>query len=77
MIIIAAFGILFGTLSIFTVGVIFVPLAALCAIVALIGSIAQGRFTPAFLAILAFILAGLGVLFSPTLWPLVAAIAVR
>jgi hypothetical protein len=37
MIAVAIMGIVFGILGIFTIGVVFVPLAALCAVVALIG----------------------------------------
>jgi hypothetical protein len=74
MIAVAIMGIIFGILGIFTIGIVFVPLAALCAVVALIGGgIVRGQSATGFLAILAGILAGVGFAASPTLWLATAA----
>jgi len=74
MIAVAIMGIVFGILGIFTIGIVFVPLAALCAVVALIGGgIVRGQSATGFLAILAGILAGVGFAVSPTLWLATAA----
>ena len=57
MIDVAAFGIVFGVPSIFTIGIVFASLAVLCAVVVLIDGIAQERLVTAFLGIPAGVLA--------------------
>jgi predicted metalloprotease len=63
-------------IGVFTFGVIFVPLAALCAVVALIGNIVRLQFSVAFPAVLAGTLAIAGVVVSPSAW-LAAGLVVR
>jgi hypothetical protein len=72
----AIFGCIFGIFGIFTFGIIFVPLAFLCAIVGLITGIRTGQFSTAFIAVLGGALAVAGFVVSPSLWVLtVAAVA--
>jgi len=67
------FGCIFGILGIFTVGIIFVPLAAICSVVGLLRGIFGGSASGIGLSILAAALAIWGVVVSPTLWLLIAA----
>jgi hypothetical protein len=66
--VLAIFGCIFGILGIFTIGFVFVPLAALCALLGFFGGIAKKSASTAFLAIVAGILAGVGWTTSPSLW---------
>jgi len=66
------FGCLFGLLGIFTIGLIFVPLAALCAVVGILRGIIGGSMLGMGTSLLAGILAGFGVVSSPSLWLVLA-----
>ncbi len=72
--ILAIFGVLFGILGIFTIGIIFVPLAAICATFALVSGIVNGRFTTVLLAFSGGVLTVAGWSMSPSLWVLTAAL---
>lgn len=63
-----ALGCVFGVLGIFFIGLIFVPLAALCAIIGLIRGIGSGSATAIGLSILAGILCFFGFAVSPSFW---------
>ncbi len=63
-------GCVFGVLGIFFIGLIFVPLAALCAIIGLIRGIGSGSATAVGLSIIAGILCFFGFAVSPSLWVL-------
>lgn len=64
----AIFGCIFGILGIFTIGIVFVPLAALCALFGLLSGLAKQQFSTALMAIVAGILAAVGWVTSPSLW---------
>lgn len=68
-----ALGCIFGILGIFFIGLIFVPLAALCAITGLVRGIGSGSFTAIGLSIIAGMLSIFGFMVSPSLWALVGA----
>jgi hypothetical protein len=59
---------LFGILGIFFSGIIFVPLAALCAIIGLVRGIGSGSIVAIGLSLLALVLCFFGFLTSPSLW---------
>lgn len=63
-------GCVFGVLGIFFIGLIFVPLAALCAIIGLIRGIGSGSATAVGLSIIGGILCFFGFAVSPSLWVL-------
>jgi hypothetical protein len=74
--VLAVFGCVFGILGIFTIGIVFVPLAALCAVFGLIGGIVKGQMSTVLLAVIAGVLVVVGWVTSPSLWVLTAAILV-
>ena len=61
-----------GILGIFTLGIIFVPLAALCSVVGIIRGIIGGSGAGIGVSILGIILTVAGFALSPSLWLLVA-----
>lgn len=69
----AIFGCLFGVLGIFTVGIIFVPLAGLCALVGLASGLNSHDTGATFMAMVAGALTVAGWMSSPSLWLLTAA----
>lgn len=73
MIAVAIMGCVFGILGIFTLGVVFVPLAALCAVVSFLGGITTLRFSAVFLGLVAGVLTCWGYFLSPSLWLLTGA----
>jgi TPR repeat protein len=62
------FGCLFGILGIFTFGIVFVPLAALCAVIGLARGIGGGSAAGMGTSILAGLLSVVGFAVSPSLW---------
>ena len=67
------FGCVFGILGVFTVGLLFVPLAALCSIVGLLRGI-EGRSAAGIgISLLGAILTIAAIVSSPSLWLLLAA----
>ena len=68
-------GCLFGLLGIFTIGVFFVPLAALCAVVGLVRGLQGSSSSGIGMSLLAGVLAAFGFVISPSMWLLVGAIA--
>lgn len=66
------FGCVFGILGVFTIGIVFVPLAALCSIVGFLRGISAGSASGIGMSLLAAALTVWGFLFSPTLWPVAA-----
>jgi hypothetical protein len=70
--VLAIFGCIFDILGIFTIGFVFVPLAALCALFGLLSGIAKGQFSTGVLSILGGVLACVGWAMSPSLWLLTA-----
>lgn len=64
----AAFGCLFGLLGIFFIGIVFVPLAALCGVIGFVRGISSGSATAIGLSLLAGVLCFFGFLTSPSLW---------
>lgn len=62
------FGCVFGLLGIFTFGIIFVPLAALCGVIGVIRGIAGGSASGIGSSVLAAALAVWGFVVSPSLW---------
>jgi len=62
------FGVVFGILGILTFGIIFVPLAAVCAVIGLIRSIITRNMGALFVAVLAGVLTVIGFVVSPSLW---------
>jgi hypothetical protein len=74
----AIFACVFGIFGIFTFGIIFVPLAFLCALVGMVTGIIKGQFGTAFIACCGGALAVAGFMASPSLWVLLtAAVASR
>ena len=72
--VVAVIGCVFGIFGIFTVRLVFVPLAGLCALFGAINGAINGRPSAVFLSIIAGILAAIGWAVSPTLWLTTAAI---
>jgi len=66
-------GCIFGILGIFTFGLVFVPLAAICSLLGLIRGVAGFSISGIGCSLLASILTVWGFAFSPTLWVLVGA----
>lgn len=66
-------GCLFAIMGIFTVGIIFVPIAALCAILGLAGGAVNGNFVAVVLSIVAIALTCWGYALSPSMWLITAA----
>src|SRR5690348_15331318 len=64
----AALGCIFGLLGIFFIGIVFVPLAALCGIIGFVRGIGSGSTTAIGLSLLAGVLCVFGFLTSPSLW---------
>jgi hypothetical protein len=71
--VVAIVGIIFGILGIYSIGVVFVPLAALCALFAFISGVIRLQFSTAFLGLVAAALSVAGWFASPSLWLLTAA----
>jgi hypothetical protein len=70
------FACVFGALGIFTLGIIFVPLAALCSAIGLLLALA-GRSSSGFVtSMIGGVLTAIGFVFSPTLWLLVGGLLV-
>ena len=63
----AIFGCVFGILGIFTIGFLFVPLAALCSLFGLVSGVMQRRGSTMFMALIAAILTVAGFVSSPAL----------
>jgi hypothetical protein len=61
-------GCVFGVLGIFTFGIIFVPLAALCALIGCVRGLAGGSMSGFGASLLAGLLAFVGFTVSPSLW---------
>ena len=66
-------GCIFGILGIFTLALVFVPIAALCALVGLIRGLTGGSISGIGTSILAAILCVFGFLASPSLWAITVA----
>ena len=66
--VVAVFGCLFGILGIFTLGIVFVPLAALCAVFGLCNALLNQKTATGLLSVMAGILAVAGFVLSPSLW---------
>lgn len=66
------FGCLFGLLGIFTLGLIFVPLAALCGLIGLLRGVLGGSVSGTGTSLLAGVLTAIGVVSSPSIWMLLA-----
>ena len=62
------FGCIFGTLGILTIGLIFVPLGALCAFFGLLRGIIGGNVAGIGISLIAWITVALGTAASPTVW---------
>ena len=70
------FGCVFGILGILTLGVVFVPLAALCAVISLLRGIGGGGLASIGVSLLAGVLVVIGFATSPGLWLALALVAV-
>jgi hypothetical protein len=68
-----ALGCVFGVLGIFTLGLVFVPLAALCSVVGLIRGLTSASAAGIGLSLVGAVLTIAGFIFSPSLWVLLAA----
>jgi hypothetical protein len=64
----AIFGCVFGVLGILTIGIVFVPLAALCSFIGVISGIGNLRPTAVFVAIIGIVLTIIGWVMSPSMW---------
>jgi len=69
-------GCLFGVLGIFTIGIIFVPIAALCSLVGLARGISGPSLAGIATSLLGAVLTFFGFISSPTLWLLAAGLFV-
>jgi hypothetical protein len=69
------FACVFGTLGIFTLGIVFVPLAALCSVIGLLLGLG-GSGSGLVISLLGVVLTVIGFVFSPTLWLLVGGLLV-
>ena len=65
-------GCVFGLLGIFSVGVLFVPLAAGCSLVGLLRGVAGGSGSGIGVSLLGILLTVAGFVVSPSLWVLLA-----
>ena len=65
-------GCVFGLFGIFTIGVLFVPLAAICSLIGLLRGIGGMSGTGIGLSLLGIALTAAGFVFSPSLWFLLA-----
>lgn len=72
-----AIGCIFGLLGIFTLGFLFVPIAAVCSLIALARSLASFNATGIGLALLSCVMTVAGFLTSPSLWLLFAASSIH
>ena len=72
---IGVLGCLFGILGIFTIGIVFVPLAFLCGLVGFISGTTQGSISIIFVAGICFFLGVMGFVHSPSLWLLTGVVA--
>jgi len=70
----AIFACLFGVLGIFTVGIIFVPLAGLCALVGLASGLNNHDTGATFMALVGGVLTIAGWMASPSMWLVTAAV---
>lgn len=70
----AIFGCLFGILGIFTIGIIFVPLAGLCTLVGIASGVNNHDVGTTFIALVAGSLTIAGYAMSPSMWILTAAL---
>lgn len=61
-------GCVFGTLEILTIGLIFVPLAALCAFFGLLRGVVGKSVTDIGLSLLAWLTVAIGAAVSPSVW---------
>ena len=68
------FACVFGILGVFTVAIVFVPLAALCGTLGLLLGLAGRSATGFFVSLLGALLAAVAFVFSPSLWLLAAAL---
>jgi hypothetical protein len=66
-------GCVFGILGILTLGIIFVPLAAVCSVIGIIRGVTGGSAAGIGVSILGAVLTVGGFVFSPSLWLLLAA----
>jgi hypothetical protein len=66
-------GCILGVLGVFTLGIVFVPLAALCSAIGLVRGVSGGSSAGIGVSLLGVLLTIAGVMFSPSLWVLFAA----
>jgi hypothetical protein len=66
------FACLFGILGIFTLGLVFVPLAALCSVIGMLRGLVGRSISGFSISLMGAFLAFIGVLVSPSLWLVVA-----
>ncbi len=66
------FGCVFGLLGIFSVGLLFVPLAAVCSLLGLLRGVAGGSGPGIGVSLLGLVLTAAGFMVSPSLWFLLA-----
>jgi len=66
-------GCVFGLFGIFTIGIIFVPLAGICSVFGLLRGLFGRSVSGIGVSLLAAILTFWGFVFSPTLWPFLIA----
>ncbi len=64
---------MFGVLGIFTLGIVFVPLAALCSVIGLVRGLSSMSGAGIGMSVLGGLLTVAGFAFSPSLWLLFAA----
>lgn len=72
----AIFGCIFGVLGVFGWGLVFVPLAAICSVIAFIRVTTKFNLAAFGTATLALVLTGFGLLTSPSLWIAIGALLV-
>lgn len=70
----AAFGCVFGILGILTIGIVFVPLAFICATMGISSAAFNLNVQTAFVSSIALVLTAIGWVMSPSLWVLTGAI---
>jgi hypothetical protein len=66
------FACLFGILGIFTLGLIFIPLAALCSVIGMLRGLVGRSISGFSISLMGAFLAFVGVVVSPSLWLIVA-----
>lgn len=72
-----AMGCVFGILGVFTLGVVFVPLAALCSVIGFVRGVSGGSAAGIGMSLLGALLTIAGFVFSPSLWILFATMTAR